>query len=170
MAARQLANNLPIRSRDVKGLVAAAQEERIDLAIIGPEEPLAAGLADGLIDAGIPVFGPTQAAARIESSKAYAKELMIAIGVPTARAVIVHDLVSGLAALTQFPIPVVVKADGLAGGRGVVVARSRAEAQVVLTAFLDEDALGPAGRTVLIEEYLDGEELSAFAVTDGRAC
>jgi phosphoribosylamine--glycine ligase len=163
-----IAQNLPIRSRDVERLVAAARDERIDLAIVGPEEPLAAGLADGLIAAGIPVFGPTKAAARIETSKAYAKELMTEIGVPTARAAIVHELVSGLAALSQFSIPVVIKADGLAGGRGVVIAHSRAEAQVVLTAFLDEDVLGPAGRTVLIEEYLDGEELSLFAVTDSE--
>jgi phosphoribosylamine---glycine ligase len=164
----RLAHNLPIRSRDVDRLIAAAREERIDLAIVGPEEPLAAGLTDGLIAAGIPVFGPTKSAARIETSKAYAKELMTAIGVPAARAVIVHDLVSGLAALSQFPIPVVIKADGLAGGGGVVVATGRAEAQVVLTAFLDEDALGAAGRTVLIEEHLNGREISIFAVTDGE--
>ena len=164
----RLAHNLPVRSRDVDGLVAAARREGIDLVIVGPEEPLAAGLADGLAAAGIPVFGPSRAAARIESSKAYAKALMTAAGIPTARAIVAHDLVSGLAALSHFSIPVVIKADGLARGGGVVVANSRAEAQVVLTAFLDEDALGPAGRTVVIEERLDGGEISIFAVTDGE--
>ena len=164
----RLAHNLPVRSRDVDGLVDAARREGIDLVIVGPEEPLAAGLAEGLAAAGIPVFGPSRAAARIESSKAYAKALMTAAGIPTARAIVAHDLVSGLAALSHFSIPVVIKADGLARGGGVVVANSRAEAQVVLTAFLDEDALGPAGRTVVIEERLDGGEISIFAVTDGE--
>jgi phosphoribosylamine--glycine ligase len=164
----RLAHNLPIRSRDVDNLAAAAVRERIDLAIVGPEEPLAAGLADALAAAGIPVCGPTKAAARIETSKSWAKGLMAAAGIPTARSTIAQGLVPALGALDHFDIPVVIKADGLAAGTGTVVAGSRAEAQVVLTAFLDEDALGPAGRTVVIEERLKGPEFSVIAATDGE--
>lgn len=164
----RLAHNLPIRSRDVDNLAAAAARERIDLAIVGPEEPLAAGLADALTAAGIPVCGPSKAAARIETSKSWAKGLMSAVGIPTARSTIAHGLVPALSALDRFDIPVVIKADGLAAGTGTVVAGSRAEAQVVLTAFLDEDALGPAGRTVVIEERLKGPEFTVIAATDGE--
>ena len=124
-----LAENLPVRANDLDGIVAAARERRIDLVVVGPEEPLAFGLADRLAAAGIPVCGNSAAATRIESSKAWAKEIMTAAGVPTARAAVVRDLVDGLAALDDFGLPVVIKADGLAAGKGVVVAASRDEAQ-----------------------------------------
>lgn len=163
-----LAENLPVRARDVGALTAAAVKERIDLAVIGPEAPLAAGVSDALNAAGIPVFGPSKAAAQIESSKTWAKELMRACGVPTARSIAARELVAAITSLDAFEIPVVIKADGLAAGTGAVVAESRAEARLVLTALLEDDALGAAGRTVIIEERLKGPEFSIFAVTDGE--
>ena len=161
-----LAESVPVRTGDLDGLVQVAERLKIDLVVVGPEEPLANGLADRLADAGLPVFGPTRAAARIETSKAWAKEIMAEAGVPTARAVVVTDLVEGIAALGRFDEPIVVKADGLAAGKGVVVA-SRDEARTVLTAFLEDGALGAAGRTVVLEECLVGREVSVLVLTDG---
>jgi phosphoribosylamine---glycine ligase len=164
----EVAENLPLRVTDAESIVAYALERRVDLVVIGPEEPLAAGVADQLTEAGIPVCGHTAAAAQIESSKAFAKEVMASAGAPTARAVVVSDLVQGLAALSEFELPVVIKADGLAAGKGVVIAPDRHEAQTVLTAFLEDQALGQAGQRVLIEECLNGQEVSVFALTDGN--
>ena len=163
----ELADNLPIRANDVEGIVGAAVERTINLVVVGPEEPLSLGLADRLREAGIPVFGNSQAATRIESSKAFAKEVMAAAGIPTARATVVRDLIEGIAALSSFEVPVVIKADGLAAGKGVVVAQSRDEARMVLTAFLEDQALGAAGATVVVEECLTGQEVSVLALTDG---
>jgi phosphoribosylamine--glycine ligase len=140
----------PVRAEDGDGLLALAQALEIDLAVIGPEGPLVAGVADGLRHAGIGVFGPSAAAARIEGSKSFAKELMEAAGVPTA------------AALDDARPPCVVKADGLAGGKGVFVCRTQDELETGLRAA---SALpGP----LVIEELLEGEELSVFVITDGR--
>ncbi len=163
----ELAENVPIRATDVEGIVGAAERRRIDLVVVGPEDPLAAGLADRLSAAGLRVCGPSAAAARIESSKTWAKELMMAAGVPTARAVAVRELGEGLRALSDFGLPVVVKADGLAAGKGVVIAHGRDEARRALSAFLQDRVLGQAGGTVLIEEYLTGQEVSVLALTDG---
>ena len=162
-----LAESLPIETTDLDGLVAAASRVRADLVVVGPEAPLAAGLADRLDAAGIRVFGPTAAASRIEGSKAWAKRVMAEAGVPTARSVMVNDLATGLDALSGFDAPVVIKADGLAAGKGVVVAADHDEARAALAAFLSEGALGEAGRKVLVEEYLTGEEVSVLAVSDG---
>jgi phosphoribosylamine--glycine ligase len=164
-----LAENLPVRVNDIDGLVSAAMEQWIDLVIVGPEEPLALGLADRLRETGIPVCGNSQAATQVESSKAFAKEVMAAAGIPTARSVVVRDVLDGIAALSQFDIPVVIKADGLAAGKGVVVAQSHDEARIVLNAFLEDHALGTAGATVVIEECLSGQEVSVLALTDGTA-
>ena len=165
----ELAENLPIRVNDVDSMIRAVTERAIDLVVVGPEEPLSLGLADRLREDGVSVFGNSQAATRIESSKAFAKEVMASAGIPTARATVVRDLVDGFAALSAFDVPVVIKADGLAAGKGVVVAQSRSEAQMVLTAFLEDQALGPAGSTVVIEECLTGQEVSVLALTDGTA-
>ena len=166
-----VAENLPIAVHDLDGIVAATTQLNIDLVVVGPEEPLALGLADRLTDAGIPVCGPSAAAARIESSKSWAKDIMRAAGVPTAGATVVSALPQGLAALPEHAsgYPVVLKADGLAAGKGVVIAANRDEATRVLTAFLEENALGGAGRTVLIEAFLTGREVSVFGLTDGDA-
>lgn len=162
-----LAENLPIRATDVDGIVRAAGEHRVDLVVVGPEDPLARGLVDRLQTAGIRAFGPTQAAAKIESSKSWTKSLMNAAGVPTARAVEARTLEQAIAALEGFAMPVVIKADGLAAGKGVVVVTSREEAFHVLTAFLEDQALGGAASTVLVEEFLTGLEVSVLALTDG---
>jgi phosphoribosylamine--glycine ligase len=163
-----LAEPVPVRASDVDGLVAAAERLRIDLVVVGPEAPLALGLADRLAERGLRVCGPTAAAARIETSKSWAKALMADAGVPTARSVVVRDLIAGFGAVGGFDLPVVVKADGLADGKGVVVTQTREEAHAILTAFLEDDALGPAGRTVVVEEYLEGLEVSVFGLTDGE--
>ncbi|MGH2560036.1 MAG: phosphoribosylamine--glycine ligase [Thermomicrobiales bacterium] len=163
-----LGENIPIKANDLDGIVGAARARRVDLVVIGPEEPLALGLADRLEAAGIAVCGPSQAAARIESSKAWAKEIMARAGVPTARSVLVRDVATGRAALGEFGLPVVVKADGLAAGKGVVIAETTDQAVAVLTSFLHDQTLGAAGATVLIEECLVGQEVSVFALTDGE--
>jgi phosphoribosylamine--glycine ligase len=164
----QFARNLPIRSRDVAAVTAAATREGIDLAVIGPEEPLAAGLADALTEAGIPVFGPSKLAARIETSKAWAKELMRAGSIPTPRSMATSDVVAALTDLDRFGPPAAIKADGPAGGKGSVIARDREEAEIVLIAMLENGALGAAGQRVVIEEYVKGAEYAVYAVTDGE--
>lgn len=141
----------------------------IDLTVVGPEAPLVAGLADELSERGLRVFGPSKAAARIEGSKAWAKEIMVKAGVPTARSRTVSTFEEGVAALDDFSLPVVVKADGLAAGKGVTIAETRAGAEQALRECLIDLAFGPAGATVVIEEFLEGEELSIFCLTDGRS-
>jgi phosphoribosylamine--glycine ligase len=141
--------------------------ERPQLVVIGPEAPLAAGLADALRAVGIPVFGPSRAAARIESSKAFAKALMREAGVPTARAARFVDAASAKRAARDFGAPVVIKASGLAAGKGVIVCETIASADAAIDSMLRDDSFGAAGREVLVEEFMEGEELSLFAITDG---
>jgi phosphoribosylamine--glycine ligase len=149
-------------------LVGASRERRIDLVIVGPEAPLAAGLADRLRAAGRPVFGPSRAAAQIESSKAFAKDVMRQAGVPTAASRAFQSLTAARAYIDAHAEPLVVKASGLAGGKGVVVCATRAEAQQAAAAMLDESAFGDAGQQILVEDFLEGEELSVLALTDGE--
>ncbi|MGH7646099.1 MAG: phosphoribosylamine--glycine ligase [Gemmatimonadales bacterium] len=163
-----LATNLPIPATALDPLVAAARQHRIDLVVIGPEAPLAAGLADRLRAAGHAVFGPGAAGARLESSKAYAKALMEAAGVPTAPSRTCTDLADALAWIRTRPEPLVVKASGLAGGKGAIVCATRDEAAGAARAMLSDGALGEAGREIVIEDFLEGEELSVLALTDGE--
>ena len=164
-----LATNLPIAATAIDELVAAVQTHDIDLTIIGPEAPLAAGLADRLRSAtpGRAVFGPSAAAARLESSKAYAKEVMRRAGVPTARSGSFVGMGPALEYIGDHPEPLVVKASGLAAGKGAVVCSTRIEAAQVVRAMLD-GSLGEAGKELVIEEFLEGEELSVLALTDGE--
>ncbi|MFV0375557.1 phosphoribosylamine--glycine ligase, partial [Microbacterium sp.] len=141
-------------------ITAYANEERIDLVVIGPEAPLVAGVADALRDRGIPVFGPSKAAAALEGSKAFAKRIMEAAGVPTGRAVRAHSAAEVAAALDEYGAPYVVKADGLAAGKGVIVTDDRAAAVAHADAYL-------ATGSVLVEEFLAGPEVSLFFVSDG---
>jgi phosphoribosylamine--glycine ligase len=160
---------LPIRADDVAGLVGAIERERIELTIVGPEAPLVAGLADVLELRGFRVFGPSKAAARIEGSKAWAHDLMERHGIPTAssRAFTSFDeAVEHLDSLGD--VPVVVKADGLAAGKGVTIAEDRKTAVAALRASLVDRTFGDAGAKAVIEERLEGPEVSAFALTDGR--
>jgi phosphoribosylamine--glycine ligase len=163
-----LATNLPVAMTATDDLVAAAARQRVDLTIIGPEAPLAAGLGDRLRAAGRAVFGPTQAAARIESSKAFAKEVMRRAGVPTAASRTFSDLVPALVYIETHGAPLVVKASGLAAGKGVVMCATRAEAAHTARAMLEEGAYGEAGREIVVEAFLEGEELSVLALTDGE--
>ncbi|MBM4164183.1 MAG: phosphoribosylamine--glycine ligase [Lentisphaerae bacterium] len=163
-----LATNLPIAAEDVPGLVAWAREHRPDLTVVGPEVPLCAGLVDELEAIGLRAFGPSRAAARMEGSKRFSKEVMIAAGVPTARARCFTSADAACDALGAFGLPVVIKADGLAAGKGVVIAQTRDEAVVAIRSMLVDNAFGIAGTEVLIEEYLEGEEASILACVDGE--
>jgi phosphoribosylamine---glycine ligase len=153
---------------DPEAVAAWAARERVDLVVVGPEAPLVAGVADAVAARGIAVFGPSAEAARLEGSKAFAKAVMAEAGVPTARAERFTDLGAAIEALDRFGPPWVVKADGLAAGKGVTVTTDRGEAEKALVAALVEGVHGAAGRLVLLEEFLDGPEASLFGVTDGK--
>jgi phosphoribosylamine--glycine ligase len=163
-----LAKNVPVAAEDVPALARWADEHAVDLTIVGPEAPLVAGLADQLAARGLAVFGPSRDAARIEASKAWAKALMQRHGIPTARFVVATDVEAARRALDDFGLPVVVKADGLAAGKGVTVARTRAEAEAAIAGCLVAHAFGAAGDRVLVEECLQGRELSVLAFADGK--
>ena len=164
----QLAQNVPIAADDLDRIADAADMHGIDLTIVGPEVPLARGLADRLRAEGRLVFGPSAAAAQIEASKAFAKEVMDAAGVATAGSRTFTDLEEALAYVDRHPEPLVVKASGLAAGKGAVVCATRPDASRTVRAMLEADQFGPAGRTVVIEAFLEGEEISVLALTDGR--
>jgi len=153
---------------DGDGLIDLAREVAADLVVIGPEAPLVAGLADRMRAAGLRVFGPSQAAARLEGSKSFAKEIMVAAGVPTAAFETVTGVAAGVAAVERLGLPVAIKADGLAAGKGVVVARTAGEARAALTACLEERAFGDAGTSVVVEEGMTGPEVSLLAISDGE--
>ena len=164
----QIASNLPIAVSDTDGIVAAACRERIDLTVVGPEDPLADGLADSFIANDLAVFGPVAEAARIESSKAWAKDVMQSAGVPTARSERFTDLSAALDAIFDADLPLVIKADGLAAGKGVIIAETRSDAEQAVRSMLADGAFGSAGQEILIEEYLTGREVSVLALTDGE--
>jgi phosphoribosylamine--glycine ligase len=163
-----LATNLPIAADDIDSLVAAAAAHDIDLTVVGPEAPLARGLADRLRAQGRVVFGPSAAAAQLEASKAFSKEIMAAAGVPTAASRTFTDLAAARSYIDRHPEPLVVKASGLAAGKGAIVCATRAEAAAAVRTMLAEGKFGEAGRTVVVERFLEGEELSVLAITDGR--
>jgi phosphoribosylamine--glycine ligase len=153
---------------DVDGLVRLAREERIELAVVGPEAPLVAGLVDSLELEGVRAFGPSAAAARLEGSKAFAKELMKEAGVPSAAYVVFDSYERAEAQVDCASYPAVLKADGLAAGKGVIIAESPKAARQALRGFFVEDRFGEAGRRVVLEEFLEGEELSLLALCDGE--
>ncbi len=163
----EVAANLPIAATDLDGIAAAVRSNRIELTVVGPEQPLAQGLADRLAAAGHPVFGPSAAAARIESSKAFAKDIMARANVSTARSRTFTASDRALEYIDGHDEPLVVKASGLAAGKGAVVCATRAEAAQAARAMF-EGKFGDAGRTVIVENYLEGEELSVFALTNGE--
>jgi len=164
----ELSTNVAIGAESIPELVALADMERPDLVVIGPEAPLALGLADRLRERKLAVFGPGAAAARIEASKAWAKEVMAAAEVPTAASRTFGNLRDALGYIDAHPEPLVVKASGLAAGKGAVVCATRAEARQAAEAMQVEGELGEAGAVVVIEAFLEGEELSLLAITDGR--
>ena len=161
------ARRVPIKDTAIDALVTLAQQERPDLVVIGPEAPLALGLADRLRAAGLAVFGGSAAAARLESSKAFAKDLMARHRIPTARFGTFRDAAAARRYARELGAPLVVKADGLAAGKGVTVCRSLEEADRAIAQCLEARTFGDAGLTVVIEEFLVGEEASFFALSDG---
>ena len=164
----RVAECLPIAADDLSALRAAVKAHRVDLTVVGPEAPLAAGIVDEFRKDKLLIFGPHKAAARIEASKAFSKDLMVRLRIPTAEAQTFTALAPALEYLDRRDAPIVVKADGLAQGKGVVVAASRAEARAAVRAMLEGKAFGEAGARVVIEEFLDGEELTVMAFTDGK--
>jgi phosphoribosylamine--glycine ligase len=153
---------------DLDGLVRLAHDERVDLTVVGPEAPLVAGLVDALEAEGMRAFGPSAAAARIEGSKAFAKEVMREAGVPTASHVVFDSFEAAEGQVDCASYPAVLKADGLAAGKGVVIADGPREAREALRAFFVDERFGEAGRRVIIEQHLEGEELSLLALSDGE--
>ncbi|HNC24931.1 MAG TPA: phosphoribosylamine--glycine ligase, partial [Opitutaceae bacterium] len=158
----------PVGGSDVAGLVALAQRERVEFVVVGPELPLSLGLANQLQAAGIPVYGPTADGARLEASKIFTKQLLLKHRIPTGGAQFFQEVEPALAYVRQRPVPIVVKADGLAAGKGVVVATTHAEAEAAVREMLTGDKFGDAGRQLLIEDCLFGEETSILVVVSGR--
>ncbi|NDY42850.1 phosphoribosylamine--glycine ligase [Dissulfurirhabdus thermomarina] len=160
---------VPVGATDLDGLVALARSEGVDLTVVGPEAPLAAGLVDRFQAEGLRAFGPARAAARLEASKVFTKDLMARAGIPSAGYRVFEDLGAALAHIAGIEtFPVVLKADGLAAGKGVIVARDRGEAEDAARLILEARAFGEAGRRLVVEDFLAGEEASFMAVTDGR--
>ncbi|HEX6242857.1 MAG TPA: phosphoribosylamine--glycine ligase, partial [Polyangiales bacterium] len=162
------AQNLKGRADDLDGVVQAARGAQVGLVVIGPEDPLVQGLSDALREAGIPAFGPDKDAARLEGSKAFSKELMREANVPTAAFEVFTDADAAERYLRAQNRPLVVKADGLAAGKGVVVAKDVEEAVAAANAMLRERSFGPAGAKIVVEELLRGQEVSYHVVCDGE--
>jgi phosphoribosylamine---glycine ligase len=162
-----LAACVPIKADDIAGLRDFVIREKIDLTLVGPEAPLALGIADEFRKAKLRIFGPTRNAARLEASKIFSKEIMAQAKIPTARAKHFDKLAEALAYVDRHELPVVIKADGLAQGKGVIIARRRDDARQAIIDSMDKAVFGQAGKQVLIEQFLDGEELTVMAFTDG---
>jgi phosphoribosylamine--glycine ligase len=163
----KIADLVPIAAEEVARLADFAADLGIDLTVVGPELPLTLGLADTFSQRGLLIFGPSQRAAELEGSKVFAKQFMERQGIPTAPFVVVHDAAEAQAARSRFPPPVVLKADGLASGKGVLIVRTDAEFDEAIGAFFEERRFGASSERVVIEAFLDGEELSFMALADG---
>lgn len=163
-----LARCVAIDADDVSGLLELAQTEGVGLTVVGPEAPLDAGIVDLFRANRLPIFGPTKGAARIETSKRFAKDLMVHAGVPTAHASHHTSVETALSAAHAIGAPVVIKASGLAAGKGVVIASTMAEAERAIREMLERRTFGDAGNEVLVEEFMEGEEISVFAICDGE--
>lgn len=163
----ELASCLPIAASDFDSLAGFARREQITLTVVGPEAPLAAGIVNRFRADGLAIFGPTREAAQIETSKAFSKQLMLEAGVPTARALTFTDPERARGAVHELGTPVVIKASGLAAGKGVIVCPTPDDAERAIDSMLVERSFGVAGSEVLVEEFMEGEELSLFALTNG---
>jgi phosphoribosylamine--glycine ligase len=161
--------NVDVAASDLDGLLALAEREAVDLTVVGPEAPLVAGIVDRFRAAGRRIFGPSAAAAQLEGSKAFAKDFLKRHGIPTAFYEVFTDVEPALAYVRRHGAPIVVKADGLAAGKGVIVATSLAEAEAAIHDMLAGNAFGAAGARVVVEEFLDGEEASFISMVDGRS-
>lgn len=159
--------NVPVSAEDIDALLELASDEAVDLTIVGPEVPLVAGIVDRFRAAGHACFGPDAAGARLEGSKAFTKDFLAKYGIPTAEYRNFTDLEAALAYVRERGAPIVIKADGLAAGKGVIVAHSLAEAEEAVTSMLSDSIFGAAGNRIVIEEFLEGEEASFIVITDG---
>ncbi len=159
---------VPIGATEIDKIVAFAQEQKIDYAVVAPDDPLVLGCVDALEAAKIPCFGPRARAAIIEGSKVFSKNLMKKYGIPTARYEVFSDMTAALAYLDTAPIPTVIKADGLALGKGVIIAQTRDEAKAAVRDMMENHVFGKSGDHVVIEEFLTGPEVSVLAFTDGK--
>lgn len=168
MALLQKCECINLNVDDLEGVADYAEEKSIDLTVVGPEAPLVAGLADVFKRRGLPVFGPSKAAAQLEGSKAFSKELMAKYNIPTAFFKICEDIEAAKAYVEEKGAPIVVKADGLAAGKGVVVAMTKQEALDAIDEMMGDHKFGAAGARVVLEEYMEGEEASLLAFTDGK--
>ncbi len=164
----KLAVNIPIKVEEIDKLLGFAKSEGIDLAVVGPELPLSLGIVDLFREYGVKIFGPSRAAARIEASKAFSKDLMKKYSIPTAAYGVFTEITEAEAFIKQTGAPIVIKADGLAAGKGVVIAQTEKEAVSAVKDMLSGNAFGDAGSRVVVEEFLTGEEASFLAITDGR--
>lgn len=164
-----IAHNLDVSPTDVEALARAAQQYHVDLTVVGPEAPLASGIVDLFQSLDLPVFGPTKAATRLESSKVFSKELMQKYGIPCAQGAVFSSYSPARDYVKSRPAPIVIKADGLAAGKGVTVAASQEQALEALSDVMDRKTLGTAGDQVIVEECLTGREVSLIAFTDGKS-
>jgi len=163
-----IAENLNLRPTNIEGLGRAAKEKGIDLVVVGPEAPLASGIVNYFDNLGIPVFGPTKAATQVESSKVFARNLMEKYGIPFPKSAIFSSYSEAREYLQEQRLPVVIKADGLAAGKGVIIVSSLAEAHKALGDIMEAKIFGSAGDSVIIDEYVSGREVSLIAFTDGK--
>jgi phosphoribosylamine--glycine ligase len=164
----RIATNLDIRPTDIESLAKIVQEKHIGLVVVGPEAPLAGGIVDHFQKLDVPIFGPTQAAAQIEGSKAFSKALMQKYGIPCAVSQTFDNLAEAREHIRRRGAPLVIKADGLAAGKGVIMAETVDQALEAVSSMMETKAFGPAGDTVIIEEKLSGKEMSYFAFSDGK--
>ena len=157
-----------IGAKDIEGVVAFAKENAIDFAVVAPDDPLVLGMVDALNEAGIPCFGPDKKAAILEGSKVYSKDLMKKYGIPTAAYEVFDDMDKALAYLETAPIPTVIKADGLALGKGVIIAETKEQAQDAVRSMMADKVFGASGDHIVIEEFMTGPEVSVLSFTDGK--
>ena len=165
----QLAENINIDSENFTSIIEFVRENEIDLVVIGPEVPLAKGLSNKCKENGIRCFGPSKIASQLESSKQFAKSIMNECGIPNGRYVSITSVKEAIASLDLFDLPIVIKADGLAAGKGVFICKSKKEAESAITEILTKKIFGSSGDTVIIEEFLEGPEISIFAFADGKS-
>jgi phosphoribosylamine--glycine ligase len=163
-----VAHNLNIPPTNIEALAQAAQQHHIDLTLVGPEAPLALGIVDLFQSLDLPIFGPTQAATQLESSKVFAKEIMQKYGIPCAQGIVFSSFSEAMDYVKSQPLPIVIKADGLAAGKGAIVATSQEQAFAALSDMMERRIFGAAGDKVIVDEYLSGQEVSLLAFTDGH--
>ncbi len=164
----EIAERVEIEANDIESLAEFAQEKEIGMTVVGPEEPLVAGIVDYFVERGLPIFGPKKEAALLEGSKAFAKEILNKYNIPTGEYEVFTDPDIALDYLENAEYPLVVKANGLAGGKGVIIASNYQDSQDAVTRIMEDKAFGDAGDRIVVEDFIEGEEISIFALTDGQ--